>query len=248
MESEAPSTIKAESGSTWILRTSWRCVSYSVESACKRYKNWRGFHKRASLVETFQVLKWLKNHIQLDWMNKTWKVAHERHRRPNNEGKARLISASAVSEMFPFSAGLFSCLKYKWPHWSQPHMVGLYYNSTRRSHMPSSFPASHLNAHTHRGHITTNICSLPHTHICMHNIYNLQMSRLYVDLWNSSCRVCGSYSDWWRLQRWVVSGPGRSRWQKMKIHDLYLSNCELSKLNAAPTGNLQFIHTKKSLM
>lgn len=129
------------------------------------------------------MLKWLKNHTQLDWMNKTWKVAHERHRRPNNEGKARLISASAVSEMFPFSAGLFSCLKYKWPHWSQPHMVGLYYNSTRRSHMPSSFPASHLNAHTHRGHITTNICSLPHTHICMHNIYNLQMSRLYVDLW-----------------------------------------------------------------
>lgn len=168
-------------------------------------------------METFQVLKWLKKHIQLDWMNKTWQVAHGRHRRPNNESKARLISASAVSEMFPFSAGLFSCLKYKWPHWSQPHMVGLYYNSTRRSHMPSSFPASHLSAHTHRGHITTNICSLPHTHICMHNIYNLQMSRLYVDLWNSSCRVCGSYSDWWRLQHCVVSGPGRSSWQKRKF-------------------------------
>lgn len=65
----------------------------------------------------------------------------------------------------PFS--LFSCLKYKWPQSSEPHMVHLHYNSTHRSHTPSSFSASHLNTHTPWPHYHQHLFTTTHAFECI---------------------------------------------------------------------------------
>lgn len=92
--------------------------------------------------------------------------------------------------MFPSSAGLFSCLKYKWPHWSQPHMVGLHYNSTRRSHMPPSFSASHLNTHTRATLPQTFAHYHIHTFVCL--IYTIYRCLPCMLIRENPAAVCAS--------------------------------------------------------
>lgn len=143
--------------------------------------------------------------------------------------------------MFPFGgSGLFGCLKYKWPHWSQPHMVGLHYNSTRRSHMASGF--SHLNTHASGTLVPT--FARYHTH-CMHNIYNLHMTPLYVVSWKSTVWACLSVLLMKNIKTVWFQAFDKLLQACEKIHaDCYASlNCELSTLNKVSAGDLQFIRT-----
>lgn len=143
--------------------------------------------------------------------------------------------------MFPFNAGLFSCLKYKWPQCSQPHRLGLHYNSTRRSHMPPSFPASHLCTHTHTKatlpptfahyHMRTFVCIIYTTYRCLSCMLIHRNPVACMCVASAVLAAGGSVSEGERFLA-VAS---------MKIHDCYLClNCEQTMLNLASTGRLLF--------